>query len=70
LVLPRLQRVRELVAAAGATVDIQVAGGVKREHIAPLVNAGATAIAMGAGLYKVPDMAEEVRQMRALAEER
>jgi pentose-5-phosphate-3-epimerase len=51
-------------------VDIQVAGGVKREHIAPLVNAGATAIAMGAGLYKVPDMAEEVRQMRALAEER
>jgi ribulose-phosphate 3-epimerase len=70
LVLPRLQRVRELVATAGATVDIQVAGGVKREHIAPLVNAGATAIAMGAGLYKVPDMAEEVRQMRALAEER
>jgi thiamine monophosphate synthase len=40
---------------------------VKRDHIADLVAAGATSIAMGAGIYKVPDMAAEVVAMRVLA---
>lgn len=67
LVLPRVRRVRELVEMAGATVDIQVAGGVKRDHIPGLIAAGATTLAMGGGIYKVPDMAREVAEMRALA---
>ena len=67
LVLPRLRAVRAMVDAAGAMVDIQVAGGVKREHVPALVGAGATALAMGGGLYKVPDMALEVAEMRRLA---
>lgn len=70
LVLPRLRAVREMVDAAGATVDIQVAGGVKREHIPDLVAAGATTLAMGGGLYKVPDMAQEVIEMRKLSQRR
>lgn len=65
-VLPRLRRLRELVDTAGATVDIQVAGGVKRQHIPDLVAAGATSLAMGGGLYRVPDMAREVMEMRGL----
>lgn len=67
LVLPRVRRVREMVEAVGTTVDIQVAGGVKREHIPDLIAAGATTLAMGGGIYKVPDMAREVAEMRALA---
>lgn len=67
LVLPRVRRVREMVEAAGAAVDIQVAGGVKRDHIPELIAAGATTLAMGGGIYKVPDMAREVAEMRALA---
>ncbi len=67
LVLPRVRTVREMVDAAGATVDIQVAGGVKRQHIPDLAAAGATAMAMGGGLYRVPDMAQEVAEMRKLA---
>ncbi len=70
LVLPRLRAVREMVDAAGATVDIQVAGGVKREHIPDLVAAGATTLAMGGGLYKVPDMAQEVIEIRKLSQRR
>lgn len=68
LVLPRVRRVRDMVEAAGAAVDIQVAGGVKREHIPDLIAAGTTTLAMGAGIYKVPDMAREVADMRALAD--
>lgn len=67
LVLPRLCAVREMVQTTGATVDIQVAGGVKRQHILELAAAGATAVAMGGGLYRVPDMAQEVAEMRNLA---
>ncbi|MCL4302405.1 MAG: ribulose-phosphate 3-epimerase [Anaerolineae bacterium] len=67
LVLPRVRRVREMVEAAGAAVDIQVAGGVKRDYIPELIAAGATTLAMGGGIYKVPDMAREVAEMRALA---
>jgi ribulose-phosphate 3-epimerase len=66
-VLPRIRQVREMVDAAAAEVDIQVAGGVKREHIPDLVAAGATAVAMGGGIYRVPDMAQEVAAMRDLA---
>lgn len=68
LVLPRVKRLREMVDAAEATVDIQVAGGVKRQHLPDLVAAGATALAMGGGIYRVPNMAQEVAEMRKLAE--
>ena len=67
LVLPRLRTVRTLAEAAGKTVDIQVAGGVNRTHVADLVAAGATTLALGGGLYKVPDMAQEVDEIRKLA---
>ena len=67
LVLPRVKRLRQMVDTANATVDIQVAGGVKRQHVPALVAAGATALAMGGGIYRVPDMAQEVAEMRKLA---
>ena len=69
LVLPRLRMVRTLAEDAGKTVDIQVAGGVKRAHVADLVAVGATTLALGGGLYKVPDMAQEVAEIRKMAPE-
>ncbi len=69
LVLPRIRTAREMAKAAGTGLDIQVAGGVKRQHVADLVAAGATSLAMGGGLYRVPDMAQEVIEMRKLAQE-
>jgi ribulose-phosphate 3-epimerase len=68
LVLPRIRQLRQMARAAGVgDLDIQVAGSVKRSHIPDLVAQGVTSVAMGAGLYKVPDMAAEVCEMRALA---
>lgn len=67
LVLPRLRAARDMVDGAGAVVDIQVAGGVKREHIPELVAAGATTLAIGGGIYRVANMAQEVAEMRKLA---
>lgn len=69
LVLPRLRTAQAMARAATATVDLQVAGSVQRQHIRDLVQAGATTIAFGGGIYRVPDMAAEVAAMRLLAEE-
>lgn len=68
-VLPRVRQLRQMIDTAGAGVDLQVAGSVKREHVAELVAAGVTAIAFGGGIYKVPDMAAEVRAIRQLIDE-
>jgi len=65
-VLAKVRSLRALVDAAGAQVDIQVAGGVRAEHVADLTAAGATTLAMGGGIYRVPDMAQEVAHMRSL----
>jgi ribulose-phosphate 3-epimerase len=65
-VLPRVHRLREMADAAGSALDIQVAGGVKRVHLVDLARSGATTVAMGGGLYRVPDMALEVKEMRQL----
>ena len=65
--LPRLRRVRELIAAAGARCDLQVAGGVNRGNVASLVAAGATTLSLGAGIYQVPDMRREVEDIPSQA---
>jgi ribulose-phosphate 3-epimerase len=67
LVLPRLRAVREMVVTAGTQVDIQVAGGVRREHVGDLVAAGATTLAVGGSIYSVSDMAQAIAEMRDVA---
>jgi ribulose-phosphate 3-epimerase len=66
-VLPRIRRVRQMIDAERASVDLQVAGGVRREHLPALVDAGVNSIALGGGLYRVTDMADEVQQLRQTA---
>lgn len=65
-VLPRLRRLRTMVSAAGGRCELQAAGGVNRTNVAALVEAGATTLSLGAGIYKVPDMRREVAEIRRL----
>jgi len=66
LVLPRLRDARALMETAGADLDLQVAGGIKREHAPRLVSAGASTLALGSGLYRAADMGREVAALRSL----
>lgn len=66
-VLPRIRAVRGMIDAEGVQVDLQVAGGVKREHLSVLMASGVDTLALGAGLYRVPDMAAEVKSLRQVA---
>jgi len=67
LVLPRIRGARKIVESAGAEVDIQVAGGIKPQHVQDLISAGATTLTLGGSIYRVPDMAKEVSKIRSLA---
>jgi ribulose-phosphate 3-epimerase len=67
--LPRVQAVREWIVATGAACDLQVAGGVNRSNAERLTSAGASTLALGAGIYSVPDMAAEVAAVRAIVKQ-
>lgn len=66
LVFPRLRAAHALIQCSGATVEIQVAGGVNASNVQELTNLGADALALGAGIYRAPDLAAEVARLRAL----
>ena len=64
--LPRLGALRSRVSEAGVEVDIQVAGGVNRDNARELAREGANSLALGAAIYRVPDMRSEVATVREL----
>ncbi len=66
-VLPRIRAARRIMAQQGVQTELQAAGGVNRRNAAALVEAGATALTLGAGIYTVADMARETAELRALA---
>lgn len=65
--LPRIRKVRQMIDAERLHVDLQVAGGIKREHIPDIVKSGATTVALGGGIYRVDDMEAEVQKLRQAA---
>ncbi len=69
LVLRRIETTRNMAIAAGVALDIQVAGSVKRQNVPDLIAAGVNTIALGGGIYRVPDMAVEVAALRTVAKE-
>ncbi len=62
--IPRVRSVREIFKAAGSPCDLQVAGGINRTNAAELIAAGATTLALGAGIYGAADMGREVSRIR------
>jgi ribulose-phosphate 3-epimerase len=66
-VLPRVAALRDRIDAAGAAVELQVAGGVNRSNLGPLIEAGADAAGLGGALYRAHDMATEVAALRGVA---
>ena len=62
-----VDKVRELKAymdAHGYSVDVQVDGGITTENLPELVRAGANVIVAGSAIFKAPDPAAVVAQMK------
>jgi ribulose-phosphate 3-epimerase len=67
LVLPKLRRARQLIAASGGSVWLQVDGGVTEETIVRCAEAGADMFVAGSAVFGHADPAGRVKALRAAA---
>jgi ribulose-phosphate 3-epimerase len=58
----KVRRIRDLLGAR--PVELSVDGGVKRDHVRPLAEAGATVLVAGSAIFGAPDPAAAVREMK------
>jgi len=63
-VLQKITEVRKLIDARKPGVLIEVDGGIKTDNIATVVQAGGEVIVSGSGIFKTPNYADTIRQMR------
>ena len=63
-VLPKITEARKLIDARKPGVLIEVDGGIKADNVAMVVQAGGEVIVSGSGVFKTPNYAETIRQMR------
>lgn len=64
-VLPKIEAVRKIIDERKLSVLVEADGGIKVDNIARVVRAGAEVIVSGSGIFKTPDYAATIRQMRA-----
>lgn len=62
--LPKIRATRGMLDASGRAIHLQVDGGITVENIAEVCAAGATAVVSGTGIFKTPDYAATIREMR------
>jgi ribulose-phosphate 3-epimerase len=63
-VLPKIEEARRLIDHKKPSVLIEVDGGIKVDNIARVASAGGEVIVSGSGIFKTPDYAATIRQMR------
>jgi ribulose-phosphate 3-epimerase len=66
-VLPKIAEVRKIIDERRLPVLVEADGGIKTDNIARVVSAGAEVIVSGSGIFKTPDYAATIRQMRQAA---
>ena len=67
--LAKIRDLRRLADDLGLPdLDIEVDGGVKAGNVAEVAAAGANVIVSGSGIFKTPDYAATIADMRALAQ--
>lgn len=63
-VLPKITELRKVIDSGKPGVLIEVDGGIKTDNIATVVQAGGEVIVSGSGIFKTPNYADTIRQMR------
>jgi ribulose-phosphate 3-epimerase len=66
-VLPKITAVRNRIAALKLPIPIEVDGGIKTDNIERVVKAGGEVIVSGSGIFKTPNYAQTIQQMRLAA---
>ncbi|MBI4346374.1 MAG: ribulose-phosphate 3-epimerase, partial [Elusimicrobia bacterium] len=67
--LEKVRALREAIDRSGRPVWLMVDGGINAETVPLAAEAGADALVAGSAVYRKPDPAKAVRELRALAQE-
>jgi ribulose-phosphate 3-epimerase len=62
--LDKARRLRQLLAASGAAVEIEMDGGIDRDNIARVVAAGVDTCVVGSGIFAAPDPVARMSELR------
>ncbi|APF39805.1 ribulose-phosphate 3-epimerase [Neomicrococcus aestuarii] len=64
LVIPKIQRARKAIDGSGATIALQVDGGITNETIVRAAAAGADTFVAGSSVYGAADAADAISELR------
>ncbi len=65
-VLPKISQVKEMVKQSGRDIDIEIDGGITKENVSAVKKAGANIIVAGNTVFKAPDKAKIIKELREI----
>lgn len=65
-VLPKIQQARKLIDSTGKDIDLEIDGGINKENVKLVKEAGANVIVAGSTVFNEVDRAKIIRELREL----
>ena len=65
-VLPKLEEASRLIEKTGKEIDLEIDGGINKENIVAVKNAGANVIVAGNTVFKETDRAKIIKELREM----
>ena len=63
-VLPKIEQARKLIDSTGKDIDLEIDGGITKENVKLVKDAGANVIVAGSTVYNEPDRAQVIKELR------
>ena len=65
-VLPKIEQVAKLIEKTGKDIDIEIDGGITKENVKLVKDAGANVIVAGSTVFNEPDRAKIIKELREI----
>ena len=65
-VLPKIQQVAKLVEKSGRDIDVEIDGGITKDNVKLVKDAGANVIVAGSTVFNEPDRAKIIQELREI----
>ena len=63
-VLPKIEKTARLIEKIGKDIDLEIDGGINLENVRQVKDAGANVIVAGNTIFKAPDRAKMIKDLR------
>ncbi len=66
--LDSVRAIKQMIAASGRNIDIEVDGGIAKDTITEAYKAGANVFVAGSAVFRAPDPAEAIKELKSACE--